>query len=82
MLMGAQYFYPSASRQIHVVRTADSFSFVFHEKKKKRNVGGETKLAHNHSFTSGCSSTGTRNLRTCLTEIQQYDYRNLMTKWE
>ena len=38
--------------------------------------------AHNHSFTTSCCSS-TLNLRTYyLTEIQQYDFRNLIMKRE
>ena len=36
-------------------------------------------LAHNHAFTTSCSSS-ILNLRTYLTEIQQYVYRNLIMK--
>ena len=46
----AQYCFPSASRQVHAVRIADSFSFSF----LLKNVGSEMKLVHNHTLTTSC----------------------------
>ena len=50
----ADYFFSSANRQVHAIHAADVLGFAFLVKKK--NVGGEMNLAHNHLFTSSCCS--------------------------